>query len=133
VPERLFTLDEAQALLDDRVRELAEKMVDLRTELRPLEKRWQKLVITVGSNGGGLAADEANETRDRLEEGHEKLRGLLQDIVDLGVQVKDPDSGLLDFPSEIDGQAALLCWRVGEPRIAFWHAPDEGFAGRRPL
>jgi hypothetical protein len=133
VPERFFTLDEAQALLDDRVRELAEKMVDLRTELRPLEKRWQKLVITVGSNGGGLAADEANETRQRLEEGHEELRGLLQDIVDLGVQVKDPDSGLLDFPSEIDGQPALLCWRVGEPRIAWWHSPDEGFAGRRPL
>jgi hypothetical protein len=133
VPERLFTLDEAQALLDDQVRALAERMVDLRTELRPLEKRWQKLVITVGSNGGGLAADEANDMRERLEEGHEELRGLLQEIADLGVQVKDPDSGLLDFPSEVDGEAALLCWRVGEPRIAFWHSPEDGFAGRRPL
>jgi hypothetical protein len=133
VPERLFTLDEAQALLDDRVRELAERMVELRTELRPLERRWQKLVITVGSNGGGLAAEEANEMRERLEEGHDELSGLLQEIADLDVQVKDPDSGLIDFPAEIDGQPALLCWRVGEPRIAFWHSPEEGFAGRRPL
>jgi hypothetical protein len=133
VPERLFTLDEAQALLDDQVREQAERMVDLRTELRPLEKRWQKLVITVGSNGGGLAPDDANELRERLQEGHDELRELLQEIADLGVQVKDPDSGLLDFPSEVDGEPALLCWRVGEPRIAFWHSPEEGFAGRKPL
>ena len=133
MPERLFTLDEAQALLDDRVRELAERMVELRTELRPLEKRWQKLVLTVGSNGGGLAVDEANDMRERLEDGHEELRGLLQDIADDGVQVKDPDSGLLDFPSEIGGEPALLCWRVGEPRIAWWHSPDDGFAGRKPL
>ena len=133
MPERLFTLDEAQALLDDRVRALAERLVELRTELRPLEQRWQKLVIKVGSNGGGLAADDANEMRERLEEGHEELRGLLQEIVDLGVQVKDPDSGLLDFPSEVDGEPALLCWQVGEPRIAFWHSPEDGFAGRKPL
>ena len=133
MPERLFTLDEAQALLDHKVRALAERMVALRTELRPLEKRWQKLVITVGSNGGGLAADDANEMRGRLEEGHDELRELLQEIVDHGVQVKDPDSGLLDFPSEVDGQPALLCWRVGEPQIAFWHSPEDGFAGRRPL
>jgi len=133
VPERLFTLDEAQALLDREVRELAERMVELRTELRPLEKSWQKLVIKIGSNGGGMSADETNDMRERLEEGHEELRELLQQIVDHGVQVKDPDSGLLDFPAEIDGQPALLCWRVGEPRIAFWHSPEDGFAGRRPL
>ena len=133
MPERLFTLDEAQALLDREVRELAERMVELRTELRPLEKSWQKLVIKIGSNGGGMSADETNDMRERLEEGHEELRELLQQIVDHGVQVKDPDSGLLDFPAEIDGQPALLCWRVGEPRIAFWHSPEDGFAGRRPL
>ena len=50
-----------------------------------------------------------------------------------GVQVKDLDTGLLDFPSERDGDVVLLCWRVGEPEIGWWHTVDEGFAGRKPL
>ena len=43
------------------------------------------------------------------------------------------DRGLIDFPAEVDGQDALLCWHVGEARIGYWHSPDDGFAGRRPL
>jgi hypothetical protein len=50
-----------------------------------------------------------------------------------GVQVKDMDRGLIDFPAQVEGQDALLCWHVGEERIAFWHSPEEGFAGRKPL
>ena len=51
----------------------------------------------------------------------------------MGIQVKDVDRGLIDFPAVIDGQDALLCWQLGEPRIAYWHTPEDGFAGRRPL
>jgi hypothetical protein len=51
----------------------------------------------------------------------------------MGVQVKDPAQGLLDFPAVIDGQPALLCWQVGEQRIEFWHTMEGGFAGRQPL
>ncbi len=47
--------------------------------------------------------------------------------------MKDLDSGLLDFPSKRDGDVVLLCWRVGEPEIGWWHTVEEGFAGRKPL
>ena len=131
--ERAFTLAEAQELLDTRVREMAERMVADRAASRQLESRWNAVVIAIGSNGGNLRRKEVAELRQELEGAHRDLRGLLAELSELGVQVKDVDRGLLDFPSVVDGQEALLCWQVGEPRIEFWHTPEDGFAGRRPL
>jgi hypothetical protein len=51
----------------------------------------------------------------------------------LDIQLKDRRLGLVDFPTEIDGRRALLCWRLGEPSVQFWHDEDAGFAGRQPL
>jgi hypothetical protein len=51
----------------------------------------------------------------------------------MGVLVKDLETGLLDFPSERDGEIVFLCWRHGEPSVAHWHAVDAGFSGRQPL
>jgi hypothetical protein len=131
--DQLFTLAEAQDLLDRSVRDLAERMVALRAASREREARWQKVVLAVGSNGGSLPVREVKELRRQLEHDRELLRELVRGLVQLGVQVKDLDRGLVDFPSRIDGRPALLCWQVGEERIAFWHTPEEGFAGRRPL
>jgi hypothetical protein len=133
VASRVFTLDEAQALLEDRVRALAERLVATRARARPLEERWRALVVKIGSNGGNLSKQEAEGLRTRLEGLTGEARALLADLDRLGVQVKDPDTGLLDFPAVVDGEDGLLCWRVGEERIAFWHRPQDGFAGRRPL
>jgi hypothetical protein len=133
VPERTFTLDEAQALLDATIRPLAERLAALVQELTPLQRQWQKILIAIGSNGGGLDHERAGHLRERLEAGQAEVQELIGEITGHGVQVKDPAQGLLDFPSVIDGEEALLCWHVGEPRIAFWHSPEDGFAGRRPL
>jgi hypothetical protein len=51
----------------------------------------------------------------------------------MGVVVKDLETGLLDFPTERDGEVVFLCWRYGEPSVAHWHSLDAGFAGRQPL
>ena len=131
--ERLFTVDEAQALLDGGVRELAERMVALGAEMQPLRVRWRKIVLAVGSNGGGLDAEDAEALRGKLEDLTEQVQAVAEEIRGHGVQIKDIESGLLDFPAVIDGEDALLCWQVGEPRIAHWHGPEDGFAGRRPL
>jgi hypothetical protein len=133
VPDRTFTVAEAQALLDETIRPLAERLAELVTELTPLQRQWQKILIAIGSNGGGLDHERAGQLRERLEAGQAEMHELTGEITSYGVQVKDPAQGLLDFPSLIDGEDALLCWHVGEPRIAFWHSPDDGFAGRRPL
>jgi hypothetical protein len=54
-------------------------------------------------------------------------------IHEAGGLVKDLDEGLVDFPAQRDGEEVLLCWRLGEEEIGFWHGLDEGFSGRRPL
>jgi hypothetical protein len=132
-PERRFTLDEAQALLDAELRSLAERMVELRAGSRDLESRWRRMVIAIGSNGGNMEQPEVRRLREELETAHAQLNALVARFTDQGVQVKDVDRGLIDFPAEVDGQDALLCWHVGEERIAYWHSPQDGFAGRRPL
>ncbi|HYX84959.1 MAG TPA: DUF2203 domain-containing protein [Gaiellales bacterium] len=131
--ERLFTVAEAQELLDRELRAEAERMVEACARGRDLEARWRRLVISIGSNGGNFAKPEVRELRAELEQAHAELGEIVQRFTDQGVQVKDIDSGLIDFPAEIDGEPALLCWRVGEERIEFWHTLDGGFAGRRPL
>jgi hypothetical protein len=131
--ERRFTLAEAQELLDTELRALAERMVETRARSRDLESRWRRLVIAIGSNGGNMERPEVRELRETVEASHAELNEIVDRFIAEGVQVKDMDRGLIDFPAEVDGQEALLCWHVGEPRIAYWHSPEDGFAGRRPL
>jgi hypothetical protein len=130
---RLYTLEEAQALLDGELRSLAERLVDVRAWGRDLEARWRRLVIAIGSNGGNFEKPEVRKLRADLKAAAEELAEILGRFGELDVQVKDIDSGLIDFPTEIDGEPALLCWRVGEKRIEFWHTLEGGFAGRRPI
>ena len=62
-----------------------------------------------------------------------ELAEAASELEDLGVEFKGIDLGLVDFPTMMDGELAYLCWRYGEERIAFWHSPDGGYAGRRSL
>jgi hypothetical protein len=131
--ERRFTLAEAQELLDTELRALAERMVEARARSRDLESRWRRLVIAIGSNGGNMERPEVRELREAVEASHAELNAIVARFTSEGVQVKDMDRGLIDFPADVEGQDALLCWHVGEPRIAHWHSPEDGFAGRKPL
>ena len=72
------------------------------------------MVIAIGGNGGDFDRPELTELRAALEQAHEGLRAIMAELDELGVEIKDVDRGLLDFPSEIEGQEALLCWMVGE-------------------
>jgi hypothetical protein len=131
--ERRFTLDEAQRLLDSELRGLAERMVAARATSRDLESRWRRLVIAIGSNGGNMERPEVRELQAAVEASHAELNEIVARFTAEGVQVKDMDRGLIDFPADVDGQDALLCWHVGEEKIAYWHSPEDGFAGRKPL
>ncbi len=61
------------------------------------------------------------------------IRSLLDDVEQMGAQVKDVSTGLVDFPARMQGRSVLLCWRLGEDEVGFWHDLESGFSGRQPL
>ena len=86
----------------------------------------ERLQPLAGHNGGGEWASKALAAGERARCG-------LQELAEKGLVLRDPESGLIDFPSEVDGIAAFLCWRLGEPRVDWWHPRDQGYASRRRL
>ena len=128
----LFTLTEASELLDE-VRPLAEGIVERKRALDAAEAERAELLTRIAGNGGDLTPSEVGDAVARVEREARAIGELVDRVHELGAQVKDLDSGLLDFPSEREGEVVLLCWRVGEDEIGYWHGVDEGFAGRKPL
>jgi hypothetical protein len=128
--DRTFTPDEANSALDQ-VRPLAERMVELRARLGELEDEQREVVRIVAGNGSGEGVGDARTPE------FTKLARELQDVVDeltsIGVQLKDADTGLLDFPAVRDGEDVLLCWSVGEPAVEWWHGLEDGYAGRQRI
>lgn len=132
MPPRYFTLDEANAALEE-LRPLAEEMVSKQRDLVEAQGRRAALGAQVGTNGGDLTPSDFAEADQELEHAATELARTVEQIQAAGVLVKDLDQGLLDFPSVRDGEEILLCWRIGEDEIAYWHGTEEGFAGRKPI
>ena len=84
---------------------------------------------------GGMFVDVAKVSfrRSELEQKIQRVRESLSEIDEIGVQIKDLDVGLLDFPCTVDGEVVLLCWKSGEPAIQHWHTVESGFQGRQPI
>ena len=130
---KTFTLDEAQSLLPvlesllRRAREGKEAAEQVESSLGDLSRRIYL--------SGGMRVDIGAVTRQRAEmEGHlQRVRESIAEIDAIGVQVKDLDTGLLDFPFRLDDKVVLLCWRMGETAIEHWHTVESGFQGRQPV
>ena len=121
---RHYTLEEASELLP-RVVALIERMRVARGRLGDREAR-DALSEAGPTNGGGSPGRTVSE-------GFLELRDSMMELRELEVVLRDLDRGLLDFPSLRDGREVYLCWQEGEDAIGFWHEPDAGFGGRRPL
>jgi hypothetical protein len=132
VPDRTFTPEEANTALAE-VRPLVERMVSARSALLEAQRRQAELVARVASNGGGLAPPDVAAAAAHVQQATAELVAVLDELERLGVQVKDLDRGLVDFPCVHRGRVVLLCWELGEDEVAYWHDTDEGYAGRRPL
>jgi hypothetical protein len=121
--ERLYTVDEADAMLPD-LRDRLERIREARQVLlREAEVVKEKVVADGGGSDPGPAYREASTT----------LRSELERLSAENILLRDPETGLVDFPAEREGERVYLCWRLGEDRVANWHPLDTGFAGRRPL
>ena len=83
-------------------------------------------MTAAATNGGSTKREKWSKTLARVQELLERLAGW-------GLEVRDVESGLVDFPSIVDGREAFLCWKLGEASVAHWHLPGEGFGSRRPL
>ena len=130
--ERTFTPDEANAALAE-VRPLVERMVAAKGELDLAEERRDEASRQISGNGGGIQPRELASLHEEVEQAILELGKAIDAIQEVGVVVKDIDTGLVDFPSIRNGEPVLLCWRLGEDEVAFWHRLEDGVAGRQPL
>ncbi|HEY2860075.1 MAG TPA: DUF2203 domain-containing protein [Terracidiphilus sp.] len=130
---KTFTLDEAQSLLPV-LEALLKRALAGKAAAEEVEGRLSELNRRIYLSGG-MKVDVGAVARDRAEvEAHlERVRESITEIDSIGVQVKDLESGLLDFPFKLEDQVVLLCWRMGETVIEHWHTMDSGFKGRQPL
>ena len=131
--EETFDLERAEKLLP-RMERLLRNAMAARQLVSEIEQEYASLVKSVCLTGG-RSVDVAHFSRCKREkeEGEARLRGAVREIEGHGCILKDLDSGLLDFPCRVGDREAYLCWRLGETAILFWHATDEGFAGRKPI
>jgi len=132
VAPRYFTPAEANEALEV-VRPLAEELVAHRRGLVELQERQAALVARIAGNGGDLEPRELQHVQEQLDEEVAGIARCVARIHAAGALVKDFDAGLVDFPAQREGEDVLLCWHLGEDEVGFWHGPDEGFSGRRPL
>jgi hypothetical protein len=130
---KTFTLEEAQSLLPV-VESLLKRAIEGKQSAEEVDTGLQELARRIYLSGG-MKVDVGRVARLRAEMENHLLRAResIAEIDAIGVQVKDLDGGLIDFPCRLDDQVVLLCWRMGEPAIEHWHTVDEGFQGRQPL
>ena len=131
--QKTFTLEEAHSLLPV-LRSLLKRAMDGKGVIEEVEKELQDLKHRILLSGG-LRVDVPAVAARRAErdKAFQNIKDTLAEIDAIGVQVKDLDIGLLDFPCAVGDEIVLLCWKYGEEKIEFWHGMEEGFKGRKPL
>ncbi len=124
---KTFTIEQANSTLP-LVRRIVQDIVDHYGS-------WQELVKSLDVLAASPAPDSVKIDRLQrdIQSAARTIDGFVRELNDLGVEMKGPDIGLVDFPGEVDGHPAYLCWRLGEPSVAHWHERDAGFDSRRPL
>jgi hypothetical protein len=130
---RTFTLDEAQSLLPV-LESLLKRAIDGKHSAEEAESDLAGLAQRIYLSGG-MRVNPATVAQQRAElESHlTKVKESMAEIDAIGVQVKDLDAGLLDFPFKLEDEVVLLCWKLGESSIEHWHTVESGFGGRQPV
>lgn len=127
--KRLFTVEEANKTLP-LVRRIVEDVVRQ-------HRLWRDKILELDLVASSIRADEPRDRAEQIEKEAQVLAreidGYQRELEALGIQLKDRRLGLVDFPSELGGKVVLLCWRLGETEVQFWHDGDAGYAGRQPL
>jgi hypothetical protein len=129
---RTFTLQEANAALAE-LRPIVERMVRHRRNLTAAQVRQAELVTRIAGNGGDMVPSDLHELAETIQREADAISDCAERINQAGAQVKSLEEGLLDFPAKRGEEDVLLCWKLGEEEIRFWHGTDEGFSARKRL
>ncbi len=131
--DRTFTLQEAQSLLPI-LESLLRTTIESKSLIECIDAEFSSLSERILLLGGTFVAIERwAHRRAERDKALRKAKDAFAEINAIGVQVKDLDIGLLDFPCLVGKETILLCWKMGEATITHWHTPEEGFAGRKPI
>ncbi|MHB1501583.1 MAG: DUF2203 family protein [Candidatus Dormibacteria bacterium] len=122
IEERRYTVEQANRVLP----ELIQLLAQLQEAVGLATSEVARLAPLAGHNGGGSWASEILTAGQRAQERFSRLQSA-------GILLRDLETGLVDFPAQMDGQPVYLCWRLGEETVGFWHSRDRGFSARRPL
>jgi hypothetical protein len=122
VSDKLYTVEEANALLPH----LSPTLVELRASSDVALRIKEEMEQAAATNGGSSKGEKWRKKLARVQELIDRINGW-------EIELRDLETGLVDFPAVVDGRPAYLCWRLGEPEVAHWHSPDDGFQGRRRL
>jgi hypothetical protein len=125
---RTYSIDEANEL----VPQVRAVLLQIAVEQRRLEHVHEEMHRRLEGDGDPVALEQAGRHEAEMNEIAEGIRTLQVHLEGLGIQLRDMEMGLVDFPAERDGRRVWLCWRLSDPRVAFWHGTDEGYATRRP-
>jgi hypothetical protein len=129
---RVFTLEEANAALTE-LRPIVERMVQHRRNLTAAQVRQAELVTRIAGNGGDMVPSDLHDLAETIQREADAISDCAEQIDQAGAQVKSLEEGLLDFPAKRGQEDVLLCWKLGEDEIRFWHGTDEGFSARKPV
>jgi hypothetical protein len=130
---RTFTIAEAETLLPV-LESLLRSAIEAKKLIEEVDGEQQALASRVFVNGGTMVDIVAVARRKaEREKALQRAKDAVAEIDATGVQVKDLDIGLLDFPCIVGEEVILLCWKLGEKSISHWHGMEEGFAGRKPI
>lgn len=123
---RHFTVEEANALLPQ-LKPRVKRMLELRRDILDRREAAKETLE------GGVGADVGGRHLTELAMLFKRMKTIIEAIQETGVEIKDVNTGLLDFRAWREGREVYLCWRYGEPQVEYWHDLDAGFAGRQRL
>lgn len=121
-PRRRFTLEEANKSLP-LVQRVVADIVRTHAEATKIQQQFERNTVKA----------EQVDVQDQLEKAMHRLEDYVDELSEIGCDLKDYQMGLIDFTGRHQGRDVCLCWKLGEEKIAFWHEMESGFAGRKPV
>jgi hypothetical protein len=132
VKQKLFSVEQANRTLP-LVRKITQDIVDGYTDLLEARESYRRLRQSIAGQPSESQDEELRSLEDTADRRQDRLEDCLRELAMIGCQLKDFETGLIDFPAERDGRPILLCWRLGEETVEYWHTLEGGFRGRQPI